>query len=86
MRQQDRVIQSELFRESWPTLTNKEKIHLLELILKTKPDDIREMLSSKMKEMTYAELRRLASYYRVKNYSRKSKEELLEEIDARRSK
>jgi len=76
-RAQDRLVQSEEFIELWET-GDKKKI--LFLLRKIKPNKIRELIKTKT-DLSIAELRHLASYYRISNYSRKTRVQLLTEIE-----
>ena len=83
-RRQERLVHSRLFAEAWDSADTDERKQILFWLRKIKIEKLNSWLVSRLhkdlENMPIIELRRLASYYRIKNYSRKSRYQLSIEI------
>lgn len=84
LRRQCRLVNTIAFDMVWLKAGEKERRRILWLLKKIKPDKLKElMLKSKwagVDHLPLSQLRLLASYYHIKNYSRKTKVQLAEEL------
>jgi len=82
---QERLVQSDDFVKAWNISTIEERKKILFLLKNIKPSKLRELIDTKiygkLEYKSMLELRRQASYYRIKNYSRKTRQQLLTEIE-----
>ena len=80
----DRLIQGPEFPSMWENGTSSQKVALLNAIKHIDHDKVRELLGAMQKldirDLTKRELIYLARKYSIKNYSRKSKTELVREL------
>jgi hypothetical protein len=83
VRNLDSIINSLDFETTWRLLSKKEQIEFLQLIRKVKIIEIKSIINKKMETRTFAQLRQIARDYNIKNYSRKSKDQLIIEIEKR---
>jgi len=88
-RRQERIVQSFEFLEAWDLFSNEERKRIIFLLKKIKPDEVKILVDNKIHgelgKLSTNSLRRLASNYYIKNYSRKSKEQLINEIKERQA-
>lgn len=84
LRNQERIVQSQQFADLWNNADKVERKRILFLLRKVEPDKLKELLT-KHNDLSTIEIRKVASYYRIKNYSRKTKAQLLIEIDYAKS-
>ena len=89
-RRQERLVHSRLFAEAWNDANIDERKQILFWMRKIKIEKLNSWLVNRLhkdlENMPIIELRRLASYYRIKNYSRKSRYQLSIEIKEHDSK
>ncbi|MFA5758545.1 MAG: Rho termination factor N-terminal domain-containing protein [Clostridia bacterium] len=87
VRRQDRVVQTEEFIFIWKKANVTERKEIVRLLKLVKPDRLIDYIDAKINEnlvdRPIAELRSLASHYHIKNYSRKSRDQLAKEIKER---
>jgi len=84
LRSKDRIIQSELFTEVWNKATKNQKAKIIiGYFNQPLTDDfdmkkwILEVMGNNLEQYPIKILRKLASYHRIKDYSRLSKAQLL---------
>jgi len=87
-RSQDRIVQSDVFRKAWNAANYKERKKILFWLKKIKPNKLKEWIRIKLfgelESMPIIHLRQLSSHYHIKNYSRKSRIQLIQEIKQRK--
>ena len=81
LRNKDRIVQSELFVEAWNQATKEQKADFIRYFNQSIKDfDLRKWILkalADLEEYPVKILRKIASYSRIKNYSRLSKAQLL---------
>jgi predicted kinase len=82
MRRLERLLSSESFISLWESASKDTKAKVVKAIRRGKISRIQAILD---KELTVSELRQLASNYQIKNYSRKPRSILLEEVNNARA-
>jgi len=86
MRKLDRILNSYVFIESWKQFSEKQKLAVVKLIKRVKVNQIKLLLEKHdLEHSPVITLRKAASHLHIKNYSRKPKLQLIQEIkDARK--
>ncbi len=87
-RSQDRVVQSESFALAWELASKTQKIIALSYLTTISPVPLKFWVSDVLSlgaldQLNMLILRQIASHNRVKNYSRMSKQELINSIEAK---
>ncbi len=87
-RSQDRIVQSESFALAWELASKTQKIIALSYLTTISPTSLKFWVSDVLSlgaldQLNMLILRQIASYNRVKNYSRMSKQELINSIEAK---
>lgn len=84
-RNMDRLVQSENFVDAWNKASGQQKVRIEEYVWGLWPNELKELIGEiclgEHRSLTVSRLRKLASGYKIKNYSRLSKEELIKELE-----
>lgn len=88
LRNQERLINSEMFMVAWTKATKEQRKEVFRYFKRIQPDSIREwanlIYSGEYESLTARELRRIASRLHIPNYSRMWKEELIKAIKTKK--
>lgn len=80
-RAQDRMIQSDLFREAWNSVDEDERRFILNIFSNPNPYKLKrwvlKMTVKGLEQYPISTLRQIASYYKIINYSRMSRAQLI---------
>lgn len=83
-RGQDRIIQSELFKEAWNRADEKGRKYVINLFLNPNAYKLKKwvlkIVVGGLNQYPMGMLRQIASYNQIKNYSRMSKLQLLDAL------
>lgn len=86
-RSQDRFIQSESFAEAWACSSDADRKFILRIFDNPNSAELKRwilrMICEGLEKHSFAELRKMASQYKIKKYSRMSREQLLEILTAK---
>ncbi|MFA5758464.1 MAG: Rho termination factor N-terminal domain-containing protein [Clostridia bacterium] len=88
-RKQSRLLETDLFVEAWTKASPKERLKIIKLLHKVKPKSLKTWIIKSLFDIvdlsTLTRLRQLASQYKIKNYSRKTRWQLVNEIKERQT-